>query len=229
MCSNLKNGKLNLKLKYPLQNAKIVPFEAVDKEKKIVPKFGKNYLDKQVAIELEKAKIEFEKKLQNEKKKAYESGFKAAEVKYKKEYSKKYQTSIDSFENISQSFDKQFDSILEDHEQDILQLTIDIAKKIILAELQSKPELILNILKKSMSLLSDKKQLKVFVNSSDWELVKENINDLGLHFENTNDIEIISSEKIHSGGCRIESNAGSINADIESQMNEIANQLLTHN
>ena len=221
--------KINLKLQYPLQNVKIVPFESIDKNKKVVPKFNEAYLNKKIAIEIEKVKSEFDEKLKSEKKLAYESGFKSAEVKYKKEYKNKYQHSIDNFEQISESLNNQHHSILEDHEQDILHLTIEIARKIIVSELQSDPKIILNILRKSMSLLSDKNQLKIFVNPSDWDLIKENINYLGLHFENPKDIEIIPSDELQPGGCRIESNAGSINADIKSQLSEIANQLLLHN
>lgn len=216
----------SIKLKYPLQNIAIVPYKSVQKDKKIIPKFTQSYLDKQIKIHLAKAESEFQEKLKTQKKTAYESGFRAAEIKYKKVYKQKYHETLQNLHNIFDALQGQQISIMEEHEQSILQLTIDIAQKIIVSELQTSPELILNILKKSMNLLSEKSNLRIYVNPQDWGLIKENISSLDLQLENPKDIEIISSNRLQPGGCRIESNAGSINADIKSQLNEIANQLL---
>jgi len=60
--------KYNIKLKYPLHNVRLVGYGTTDENRLITPRFTQNYLDSQIGIKLNEAKVRFDQKLKVEKK-----------------------------------------------------------------------------------------------------------------------------------------------------------------
>ncbi len=214
-----------VQLSLPVKNAKIVPYGTA-KEDKVLSESYVNLLNKMLDDEVEKNKQEFAIQLNNEKKKAYQSGFKDGTTQSEKKYFQQFNKSFILLKKISDSLNKQVKQAIEQEEQNILSLLISISKKIVDTEIQMNPDIILNVLRNALNLLNERRSIKVFVNPSDWSLVKSNINQLKLKIDLPEEIDIISSLSIAQGGCKIDSESGSIDADLETQFDEIQRRLL---
>ncbi|MDD3501811.1 MAG: FliH/SctL family protein, partial [Candidatus Cloacimonetes bacterium] len=103
---------------------------------------------------------------------------------------------------------------------------ISIARKVIDTELEINPNIILNVLKNALNLINEREEIRILVNPKDWLTVKENLKNLNVQFELPKQIEVINANEISPGGCRIEFSSGSIDADIETQFQEIRRKLL---
>ncbi|MCD4652068.1 MAG: flagellar assembly protein FliH [Candidatus Cloacimonetes bacterium] len=180
-----------------------------------------------ILLEQKKAlTTEFEKKMELSAQEAYKKGFDngtgQTEQKFLNDFSKSFQI----LRRTSEQFRQKVQAMYEGEKEDILSLIVEIAKKVTETEISMKPEIVLNVLQKSLKLLNDHKQLRIIVNPEEWNYVKESMKQLHLNCDLPKDLEIRTSESINPGGCKIESESGSIDADIETMFEEIRRQLL---
>ncbi len=176
--------------------------------------------------ELDKAGQQFAQQILQEKKKAYDQGFqeglKQSEQKYHEQFNKSFQI----LKKIADKFHREMDTIYETEEHEMLSLVLDIARKVTDLEIETKPEIILTILKKGLNQINDNRSIKIHVNRKDWELVKENLDAIRMQVDLPDDVEIVPSPRIEPGGCMIETSNGSVDASIDTQFQEIRRKLL---
>ncbi|MBP3847315.1 flagellar assembly protein FliH [bacterium] len=109
---------------------------------------------------------------------------------------------------------------------DILQISLDVAKKIIKKETAENPEIILENIKEMLSGLSkEETKLILKVNPTQAEMLKQQVPD----FVSTAGLEakvvVIPDESIMEGGCILTTTNGVIDATIESQIEVISEAL----
>lgn len=109
---------------------------------------------------------------------------------------------------------------------DILEISVDIAKKIVKKEIEQNPQLILNsILDVLKTLSKDEKKVSVKVNPEQLETAKQNIpqmaQDSGLEFG----IKVYADDTIEVGGCVLNTHNGIVDATIDTQL-EIVKEIL---
>lgn len=102
---------------------------------------------------------------------------------------------------------------------DILEISVDIAKKIVKKEISQDPELILDTILKVLKTIS-KEEPKIIlkVNPAQISVTKENINQLMLSAGLDSKINVISDETIEEGSCIVQTNNGIVDASIETQL-----------
>lgn len=106
-------------------------------------------------------------------------------------------------------------------EPELVRLSVSIAEKIIGQELAVRPDVVVDIVRAAMRRLRDREQLRVSVNPTDVEQVRAARDDLISAVDGVRKLEITEDRRVSSGGCVIESQNGTLDARIDTQLDEI--------
>lgn len=107
-------------------------------------------------------------------------------------------------------------------ETQLVELALEIAKKIVGREVSIDREIALTLVKVSLKRLNSRAIAKVLLNPEDFAFVQSHREKLDFHGA----LEIVEDRSISVGGCLIQTETGDIDARIESQFDEIAHGLL---
>ena len=110
-------------------------------------------------------------------------------------------------------------------ETEMVALALDIAKQVIKTEVSQNPAVVHAVLANALRRITDKDNVRVRVSVSDAPRVKEAREDLMEVVDGLRFIEIAEDRRVGDGGCVIETNAGTIDAKIETQIAEVARAL----
>ncbi len=107
-------------------------------------------------------------------------------------------------------------------EVQLVELALEIAKKIVQREVSIDREIALTLVKVSLKRLNNRATAQVHLNPDDFAFVDAHREKLDFH----GSLEIIEDRSISVGGCLIRTETGDIDARIESQFDEISHGLL---
>lgn len=113
--------------------------------------------------------------------------------------------------------DKALKEIREDVQKRILPIALKAARKIMGEELKLHPDRIVDILCQSLKPVTQHRRITVYVNRADLEYVEAAKPKLKKMFERLENLSVQERADIEPGGCIIETEAGIINAQLESQ------------
>jgi flagellar assembly protein FliH len=193
--------------------------------------------DEKRMFELEKAVHVLEARLTDEKEKArvaiaaaFAQGVKEGRASGEKEGLKQAQTGFDAQVKEMQEKISSFLAEIETSKKKIysnahgilLKLCFELTKKIINTESSVNPDVVLEVIKKSLSYVADRERLVVRVAPGDLETASTK-KDFWLPIgERVESIRIEADERIERGGCIVESNAGVADARLGVQLEELA-------
>ena len=100
----------------------------------------------------------------------------------------------------------------------IVPLALMAVKKIIGKELDMKPKSVNDIVKTALKPVSQHRKITIYVNKEDLNLVEKERNDIKALFEHLQTLSIKVRDDVERGGCIIETEAGIINAQLDSQL-----------
>lgn len=121
---------------------------------------------------------------------------------------------------------RQREQLLRESEVTIVRLAYEIAKKIIHREAQTNPDVILYVVRESIKRAAEGDKLTVILHPEDLAVVHACADSLTDDPEINGKIEFKSDAKITRGGCRVETSLGNIDAQIETQLEEVEQALL---
>ena len=110
-------------------------------------------------------------------------------------------------------------------ESEMLALVMDIARQVIKTEVTQNPAAVQAVITNALRRITDKDNVRVRVSVADAPRVKEAREDLMEIVDGLRFIEIVEDRRVGDGGCVIETNAGTIDAKIETQITEVARAL----
>ncbi len=113
----------------------------------------------------------------------------------------------------------------QSQESEMVALCLDIARQVIKTEVAQNPNVVHAVLANALRRITDKDNVRVRVSVSDAPRVKEAREDLMEIVDGLRFIEIVEDRRVGDGGCVIETNAGTIDAKIETQVAEVARAL----
>ncbi len=142
----------------------------------------------------------------------YKEGKAAAEEEIKEQLKNIY--SLASNVRIDKS------SLIKEYESEIINLVIDITRKVIQKEIDVDKTIVLNLLEASLQKVSGQIIVRIRVSPNDFELVKNHWAEI-VGGEEGSGIEIIPDKRIKSGGCVIDTQSGTVDAQIDTQLTEI--------
>lgn len=192
--------------------------------------------DEQRILELEKTvadlKIELKKNL-NQAQKAVQAAFSKGKAsgltegleKGKTETTEIYERKIDEIQlrvgNILKTFEEEKRNLIKNSEHILLQLSTEVAKKIIASELTTNTDIVLSVLKKALNSIAEKNNVIIRVSSGDLETVSERKSFWSPVSDNLKNITIEQDSRLSSGDCIIESDSGITDARLSVQCDEL--------
>jgi flagellar assembly protein FliH len=112
-------------------------------------------------------------------------------------------------------------------EQEVVELALAIARKVICREIEVDKEVVVCVASEALSKVEDPGNVKIKLNPSDLQFIKETKYQLSELIGNIDNVTIEPGENIRSGGCVIETNLGEIDARIEKQLQAIEESFRT--
>lgn len=178
------------------------------------------------AAELESWKrVEHEKvigELEDIKQKGWNEGYDHGMQEAVSEYTSKIQLA----QVILDKAYKEKQEIIKEAEPFVIQLSVEIASKIIQKELETKPEVLIEMIKQNLVYSNERSMISICVSPDDFSFVQNQRNQLLESLEGQIEVKILPEHSIEKGGCVIRTSYGSIDARIDVQLKEIKQALL---
>lgn len=118
------------------------------------------------------------------------------------------------------------EQFLRNANRDLMDLAFKIAEKIIGKQLEIEPETIISIVKQAMQTVRQTKQLTIRVHPADAKILKENEEELQETLGRQRILDIMEDKKVQQGGCIIESEIGTVEAQLHTQLERLKKILL---
>lgn len=149
--------------------------------------------------------------------KGYEEGYEEGETKAKSEY----QQLLDEAGQIREKAVEEYNNILESSREDIVNLVIKAAERVVASELCTSQEIVLNVVKEAIEKCSNRDGLILRVSKDDLEFVKENEVLIRGAVEGIGQLEIKEDLSLGKGSCVVESHFGYIDSSIKTRMQKL--------
>lgn len=115
------------------------------------------------------------------------------------------------------TLDQELKTLREEIQKKILPLALKAARKIMGEELALHPDRIIDIVLQSLKPVTQHKKVVIYVNHADLEALEKSKSKIKQAFEHLDSLSIQERDDIEAGGCMIETEAGIINAQLETQ------------
>jgi flagellar assembly protein FliH len=182
-------------------------------------------------VRAEAAKIVMQAKQESERvrSQAEQAGRKAAEAAIEKildeKVAKQMQTLTPALQDaVSQIVDSQAD--WQRHwEKSIIALACSLAKRIVRRELKHDPTISAEWIREALELAGGAAEITVRLNPHDFETLRTQAEQLAAVFSPAATAKVVSDQAITIGGCRVETQFGSIDQQLETQLERISEEL----
>lgn len=102
---------------------------------------------------------------------------------------------------------------------------LEIAARVVKEEMTINPEVVMQITRHALRRLVDKEHVRIQVHPDDVEHLRGRRDELLATFEGLRSVEITEDRRVSIGGVRVETDSGTLDARIETQLGEIARVL----
>jgi flagellar assembly protein FliH len=116
--------------------------------------------------------------------------------------------------------------IIEESESQIIQLVLQMAKKVIKVISENQRNVVINNVVQGLRKLQEKSDVIVRVNLKDVKLTTDHAQDILRMAENASNLTVVEDSSVDPGGAIIETDFGEIDARIASQLREIEDRIL---
>lgn len=164
---------------------------------------------------LNNARAEAEQLYEEARKEGFEEGMKQAEEAAKAEFSPLLMNIDNTIEKLSELRTV----ILRQNESEIIDLAIDIARKVIGAELEQNPITVAGVIRSALHKVDATEGITIKVSPAEYETLMKSVPEF------LKNAWIVADSKVAKGGAVIDSETGSYDAQIESQLQEIEKKL----
>lgn len=110
-------------------------------------------------------------------------------------------------------------------ERQAVHLCASIARRVIRRELSVDPQINLDLIREALSLGASSGNLRVLLHPSDYQALEPHLEGLRAEFAQLGQVEFARESKLTRGGCRVETRFGSIDQQIEVQLERIEREL----
>lgn len=176
--------------------------------------FSAHQLSKEIIHQAETQAEEIKKQAIEEKEKAIKEG-----------YEKGYQEGLAQVSEIILLAKQQREKLITNLEPQLVKLSIKIAEKIIARELKLDEWTVINIVTQALQPIKDQQKIIIFVNPEDLKKLEIKKSYILSLLSKAKDIEIRANDEIKLGGCIIETEAGKIDAQLQTQLKIIEKAL----
>ena len=193
----------------------------------------KSQAQKEAQDIVEKAKAEAQDIISNAKieeksifEKSKNDGFKAGHEEGYKAGNEEAQRLVERIHKMIEAVQAKRQEILDNTEQQIVNLVILIARKVVKIMSENQKSVIMSNVLQALKKVKGSGDVTLRVNLADVKLTTEHIKDFIRQVENIKNISVVEDSSVEKGGCIVETDFGAIDARISSQLNELETQIL---
>ncbi|MEI7542213.1 MAG: FliH/SctL family protein [bacterium] len=183
----------------------------------------------EIAVKLQVAAEQAEALKIVKEKEGYEAGFEKGYFegleKGKAETNRKYMSLINALTAITEMALSEKQKIIKNTEDDIVNLAIDIAQKVVGKELVDNKEIVVKFVTDAIKMLENKEKIIIYCNPEDLEIIKLHRNDFVKLTDINETLHILPDDMLERGECRLESDSEIVDTDINYQFGEIKKKL----
>lgn len=140
-----------------------------------------------------------------------------------------YQQAVEALRNevskLVEAILRERERLWEQMEPQVIDLVLDIARKVLREEIQARREATLSIIKHALRRVADTEQVRIRVHPEDLQIAREHRDDFLAVCDGVKHLEIVDDQRVGGGGCIIETPSGTIDASLRTQMASIENAL----
>lgn len=184
------------------------PGEKIIKEEDFTTLLSAAELLEKAKNEIEKRKMDLEKEGEEIHQKAQKEGF---------------EEGLAQFNEALVTLENQKKELQEEYEKKLVPIAIQAAKKILGEELKLHPDRIRDIVIQALKPVSQHRRIKIYVNKADLELLEKEKPKIKEILEQVDTLSIQERSDVQPQGCIIETEAGIINAQLETQLRALEN------
>lgn len=118
------------------------------------------------------------------------------------------------------------DKVLRESEDDLLKLAVSIARKIIQQEISQHPRILANIVAAVIADCSELERITIRLNPADYAIVAPDRQGFFGSLSPDTQVTLMPDENITPGGCIVDTTTGTLDAQIETQLDEIYRRLM---
>ncbi|SFD80655.1 flagellar assembly protein FliH [Lentibacillus persicus] len=179
----------------------------------------------QTRAEIKEARSNWGKEKKQYIEEAKKEGFEAGFQEGKQNGFKQYEQLIAEANSAVKSAGEDYQTLINQSENTILDLAIYTAEKILKGKLDEQPEQFLPLVKSAIEEIHNKSEVSIYLHPSNYQVVTTHKNDL-IQFDDSEwKISIYVSDELSEGSCLIVHPYGQIDAGIDTQLNELRQAL----
>ncbi|MBN1500874.1 MAG: flagellar assembly protein FliH [Spirochaetes bacterium] len=171
--------------------------------------------------EAEKMIREAELKVSEIEHEAYKKGYEAGREEGYKEGQAEIMRLIDRLGTIVSTAVDIRDDIIKSSEKMMTEMILMISRKVIKDEIVERREVVINNIKESIKRIKDRDRIDIRVNFADLDMTTAHKDELIKMMESLKKVNIYEDSRVDRGGCVIETDVGSIDARISTQLDTI--------
>ncbi|WP_043930474.1 FliH/SctL family protein [Bacillus sp. EB01] len=156
----------------------------------------------------------------------YEEGFLAGKRQGEEEARMEYALKLEQAQAVLDDAFQQKESIITEAEPFLLELSTVIAEQIVKHELETSPEWMIELIKQHILRFKEKEYITVCVHPEDFEFINSQRGHLIAVVNGETEIKIVPDHSVGEKGCVIRTAYGSVDARIDTQIEEIKKVIL---
>jgi len=174
---------------------------------------------------MEQARVIVEESRAEGFKRGYEGGYAAGEQEAMRQLTQRADDEREAYQQDISAFIATIEGTSRrawlEMEPEISGLVFEIAKKVIKMEVVINRDAAIEVIKNTLRRVADTTSLRIRVHADDLQTVRANREELYTLVDNIRQVEIVEDRRVGPGGCIVETDAGTIDARIESQIEEV--------
>ena len=156
---------------------------------------------------------------------AAERGREAAREAAREELAARWQTLAPALQQAIEATDQLRTGWLRKWEQEVVQLAVAIAQRLVRGELSRRPEISQQWIREALELAASSPTLTLRLNPADYETLGPLRETLAAEFRQLSPTSIVADSQIAPGGCRVDTQFGHIDQQLASQLARIEEEL----
>ncbi len=159
------------------------------------------------------------------KKDGYKDGYSEGKIIAEDDMKQQYQSKIEQAQKILEESYKIKEQIIQEAELPIIETSIEIAEKIIKKEMETDKNIIKLIAKEALKNVNEFEKISIYINPEYFSYVHSAREDLLRELNGQVELMIYPDPSINDGGCIIRTSTGTLDAKIDTQLEEIKQAL----
>jgi flagellar assembly protein FliH len=155
-----------------------------------------------------------------------EAAMRAAEKVLDEKVGQRMETLLPALEKVVAELTDAKQAWLRHWEASAIHLAAKVAARVVRRELEHDPQITIDLVREALEMSAGSSQVKILLNPTDFETLGGNVKSLCAEIARSAKAEVIADATVSPGGCRLETQHGVIDQQIESQLDRIAAELI---